>query len=38
MLSSSVDFRFGDRRGAFQEIEIAALVGLLHMLREKIAP
>src|SRR2546427_1168893 len=29
-----VDFRLGNRRGALQEIEIAALVGLPDVLRE----
>src|SRR5205814_7022854 len=31
---SSVDLRFGDRSSTLEEVEIAALVGLLHMLGE----
>src|SRR5688572_30415975 len=30
----SMDFRLADRRGAFEEIEVAALVGLLDVARE----
>ena len=37
MPASSVDFGFRDSRGAFEEIEVAALVGLL-LRCAKIAP
>ncbi len=31
---ASVNFRIGNRRRTFQEVEVAALVGLLHVARE----